>query len=181
MDEFPIDRRTVSSPLGDFVCLAVSESEGDAVFPIPGVERLACDLAGYRAFMGLSVEPSQYSNSSLMCREYVLGDVVSFYGDRGRRIGYVFIEDGMVSHAEVDESIDGDRAAIQNDMLQASSAVYGAASGIRARIEAALAAVESDCLMHRAAAMRINAKEMEREAIFLEEEARASAARGATP
>lgn len=181
MDEFPIERRTVSSPLGDFVCLAVSENEGDAVFPIPGIERIACELAGYRAFMGLAVEPRQYFHSSLMCRDYGLGDVVSFYGHRGRRIGYVFIEDGIATHAELDATVDGDRSAIQQDMLKASSVVYERGNGIQVQLESALAAIEADCLMHRAAAMRINAKEMEREAIILEEEARASAARGIAP
>lgn len=171
-DDYGIEKRKVSIPQGDIVVSVTSESDGDAVFPIPVIERLNCTIVGQPAMVQFSVETRDNFDKPLFSRGFELQNIITFYDTSQRRIGYVYIEDGHPDYAEVDQNLKLDKLQVELDMLRFCQKAFAETPrGLAVLINSAVAEVEKDCLLHRAAALRIGAREMEREAILLEEEA----------
>jgi len=180
-DEYFIEKRVVPTGIGDIICHAVSEWDGDAVFPIPGIAKIPCRIANMNGWISLSVEPRKDYERPVTAREYALDHIVSFSDAKGVCIGYVFLEDDEPDHVVLQMAFNGDKAildSVKTEMLDLCGRLFSRGNAFVADVEAALSQVESDCLFYRAAAVRQCAQEMEREAVIMENEAREFAARG---
>lgn len=177
-DDYDIEKRIVTTPAGDLVVAVESESEGGAAFPVPAIQPMATVLAGVDAKARFHLDPAEGRDHPIAARGFQLEDCVSFYDLRGRLLGHAFLEDGHPMEAKAEHRSDADPSEVEKDILRFCHRVYVDTPGIFPRLVAeAVALVERDCLTHRAAAMRYAAREMEREAEILEQEAAATVPR----
>lgn len=170
-EEYSIEKRLVATPVGTLVVAAATDTEGDLSFPIPEIQDMPCVIAGHAAVARFRAEPREHAQSNLHARRFSVEDSVSFYVGR-QRVGTGFVEDGEIDFVSIESLAGLDEAGARRDIEAFCRAtLLEGGDELKDQINGAVAAVEKDCLVHRAAALRRDAQDTLREADIMEAEA----------